>query len=428
MKLVKFSAIVMFLLIGLSHVAWGEISYTVKDGDTLSSIAGKFHITLEKLLESNSLAKESILQPGQKLIIEYKDSGGKSADEADNRPAQSAEYKVRAGDCLDKIAKLHKCSIDDIVSLNKIRRDSVLKIDQVILIPSKTKAPSGKNEDDVTVKELSVDASTVDVKGKNLLDLSQLEDAVVSIDEIEESSPESTEIENTGESAGIEKVSQAESKPERDSTSDRKPIRNNNKFLIHTVKKGDTVSKLSAYYGVTESSIFDANNISGKTILDVGKDLKIPLSTLAEKRIEKTDNKTLEGSKLISRNITKRDKIVRKALEYQGVKYHYGGENLSKGVDCSGYVMKVYEKFGVKLPHNSSAQAGIGTKVEKNQLVPGDLVFFKTSGKGISHVGIYIGKGKFIHAATSNGKVQIDSLSDNYYASRYVTARRILEH
>lgn len=112
------------------------------------------------------------------------------------------------------------------------------------------------------------------------------------------------------------------------------------------------------------------------------------------------------------------------AREYLGCKYVWGGSGPDT-FDCSGFTMYVYDNFDVKLPHSSRLQALCGTEVSKEDLKPGDLVFFATSKKRrISHVGIYIENGDFIHAS-SNG-VTINSLSESYYEKRYMKAVRIL--
>lgn len=111
--------------------------------------------------------------------------------------------------------------------------------------------------------------------------------------------------------------------------------------------------------------------------------------------------------------------------ELLGIRYKYGGSS-TKGFDCSGFTSYVFEHLiGEKLNRRSIDQATQGVKVAKADLREGDLVFFKTNGKSISHVGIYVGDGKFAHASTKNGIVIIP-MTDSYYAKRYVTARRIL--
>lgn len=119
------------------------------------------------------------------------------------------------------------------------------------------------------------------------------------------------------------------------------------------------------------------------------------------------------------------NKIISTALSYRGVKYRFGGAT-PVGFDCSGYVMYVYNKHGIKLPRTADIQYKAGRPVKgKKDLKPGDLVFFETYEKGASHVGIYQGNGKFIHASSSRG-VMVSSLSEAYYAKRYLGARRVL--
>lgn len=84
-------------------------------------------------------------------------------------------------------------------------------------------------------------------------------------------------------------------------------------------------------------------------------------------------------------------------------------------------------QLDIKLPRSSQEQVNLGTKVYANELVPGDLLFFNTTGRKISHVGLYIGDGKMIHASSGRGKVRIDSIISGYYKDRYVTARRIVD-
>ena len=106
-------------------------------------------------------------------------------------------------------------------------------------------------------------------------------------------------------------------------------------------------------------------------------------------------------------------------MRYLGTPYVYGGASPG-GFDCSGFVMYVFAQVGVSLPHNAAAQYGSGMPVSRDQLQPGDLVFFN----GLGHVGIYIGGGSFIHSPHTGDVVKISTLS-GWYSSTWVGARRL---
>lgn len=135
-----------------------------------------------------------------------------------------------------------------------------------------------------------------------------------------------------------------------------------------------------------------------------------------------------DGDAAQSEDKVDRQALVEYAKTFLGVKYVYGGET-PKGFDCSGFVWYVYNKFGISITRKSSSQAQGGRKISKSELKPGDLVFFDTNDDNdklndISHVGIYIGDGKFIHASTYlHNKIAIESLSSSYYSKRYMCAR-----
>lgn len=107
-----------------------------------------------------------------------------------------------------------------------------------------------------------------------------------------------------------------------------------------------------------------------------------------------------------------------------GVRYQYGGTT-KNGFDCSGFTSYVFQQFDITLSRSSRDQANAGTKIAKKDLRPGDLVFFNTNGKNISHVGIYLGDDIMIHSSTTRGVVK-DNINDAYYAQRYVTSARVL--
>lgn len=115
-----------------------------------------------------------------------------------------------------------------------------------------------------------------------------------------------------------------------------------------------------------------------------------------------------------------------KAYTYNGYPYVWGGASPSNGFDCSGLVYYIAKCFGYSIPHGSTSQYSYGTYVEKSDLQPGDFVFFEnTYTEGISHVGIYLGDGDFIHASGSETGVKISNLGETYYINHYYGARRI---
>jgi peptidoglycan DL-endopeptidase CwlO len=113
--------------------------------------------------------------------------------------------------------------------------------------------------------------------------------------------------------------------------------------------------------------------------------------------------------------------VVSIAMQYLGVPYVWGGASPSTGFDCSGFVMYVFAQIGVSLPHHAASQYNYGVPVSRDQLAPGDLVFFD----GLGHVGIYIGNGQFIHAPHTGDVVKISSLYEDWYSATYYGARRL---
>ncbi len=116
------------------------------------------------------------------------------------------------------------------------------------------------------------------------------------------------------------------------------------------------------------------------------------------------------------------------ALGLLGSPYKMGGTDPEKGVDCSGFVRHVYKRTEeIELPHNARAISQKGETVARDDLKPGDLVFFNTLRKPFSHVGIYAGEGKFVHAASSRSKVvMVSNMEDGYWGKRFNGARRVL--
>lgn len=125
-------------------------------------------------------------------------------------------------------------------------------------------------------------------------------------------------------------------------------------------------------------------------------------------------------------DLAESNSVISIAKKQLGKPYVYGSAG-PNAFDCSGFTTFVFKQIGIKLPRTSASQSQFGKPVQKSNLQPGDLLFFNTTGAGVSHVGIYIGNGKFIHSATSiNPGIVINDLNSSYYLRTYVSARRVL--
>lgn len=116
--------------------------------------------------------------------------------------------------------------------------------------------------------------------------------------------------------------------------------------------------------------------------------------------------------------------VVRYALSLQGVPYVWGAESPEEGFDCSGFVQHVYGRFGIDLPRTAYQQAMALPAIPDYARRPGDLLFFNTTGKPYSHVGIYIGRNAFVHASSARGGVVVSALDRPYWSDRYLGLRR----
>jgi len=122
----------------------------------------------------------------------------------------------------------------------------------------------------------------------------------------------------------------------------------------------------------------------------------------------------------------KASELVMQAMGFLGVPYKKGGTSEEKGFDCSGFVRYMYEKsVGLVLPRRAEEQAKVTEEISRSELKPGDLVFFNTLKRTFSHVGIYVGDGKFIHAPRPGKAVRVDDMREAYWQQRFNGARRV---
>ncbi|HXD37936.1 MAG TPA: C40 family peptidase [Rhodanobacter sp.] len=143
--------------------------------------------------------------------------------------------------------------------------------------------------------------------------------------------------------------------------------------------------------------------------------------------VDQADSEPSPAARVATRNITDlRKALLAAAMSLRDIRYVRGGHNPSTGFDCSGFVRYVFSHaIGLQLPNTSASQFLAGVKVTREDIRPGDLVFFHTRGRHhISHVGIYISNGRFIHSPTTGKSVEISSLDDGYWAKRFAGAKR----
>jgi cell wall-associated NlpC family hydrolase len=119
------------------------------------------------------------------------------------------------------------------------------------------------------------------------------------------------------------------------------------------------------------------------------------------------------------------DEVAVRAISLVGVPYRYGGADLD-GFDCSGLVYFIYRDLGLDVPRTAADQQRSAVMIERRRLQPGDLVFFRTRGRRISHVGVYVGEDRFVHAPQTGKTIELRSLDDDYYGPRFVAAGRFV--
>ena len=179
----------------------------------------------------------------------------------------------------------------------------------------------------------------------------------------------------------------------------------------YTVKPGDTLWKISREFNTTVSNIQSLNNL-GSTLLQPGQQLMVS-----------GNGQSIVQSQQVSRSSDRVSTVLNYAKTFIGVPYAAGGMS-DRGFDCSGYVKYVFGHFGINLSRTAGEQYNTGQKVSSAEAKPGDFVAF-SSGRYISHIGIYLGNGKFISATSSRG-IAVDSVHGPYWGSRFLGFSRVL--
>lgn len=189
----------------------------------------------------------------------------------------------------------------------------------------------------------------------------------------------------------------------------------------YTVKKGDTLYGIARANGVSLSRLLLLNKLAGGT-LRPGQLLQLPGGGTVT-AAPRTDRAAPAASAASSG----RSSLVRTAYSKVGSAYVWGA--IGPGAfDCSGFTRFVMHQYGVELPHSSRAQFLAGRPVSASSLIEGDLLFYNTGGSGISHVALYVGNGRMVHATNPSTGVVLSNFNESYYMRRFVGARRVLPY
>ena len=401
--------------------------YVVKNGDSLTSIAGGFGISVTDLKNANGLSSDKV-RIGMKLIIPDSQIPMRVVRVSPNLNDIS-NYVVKKGDTLSIIASKYRVSIKDLKSANNLKSNEV-EIGIKLIIPDSQipmrvvrVSPNLNDINNYVVKKgdtLSMIASKYRVSVRELKSVNDMRDDKVKVGM-------RLIIPNSNLSKNVESKTPV--------TSD------NNKYVV---KKGDSISSIAKRYGVSQVELKRANNIKGNTI-ESGQLLRVPSMinvkdelVIEDIKVAKDDTHIkslpeIETAKAIQSNESStyengltRDVIISIAKRFLGAPYKFGGNSLIRGLDCSAFVNKVFSFFNVDLPRTAREMYKIGRNVTKGELSAGDLVFFRTYASYPSHVGIYIGDSEFIHASSAAKRVRIDNMNQSYYRKRYIGAKRIV--
>lgn len=202
----------------------------------------------------------------------------------------------------------------------------------------------------------------------------------------------------------------------------------------YTVKKGDNIWNISKKFNISTEDLLNINKLESdelkpgqRLVLEVREEQsgsKNYSAILSEAKTTEDIKALSESSDLKSLSLTERVTLFSKKM--LDIPYKFGGISLM-GIDCSGYVQKVYGFLDISLPRTAREQFHFGEPVGKEDLNIGDLVFFRTYASFPSHVGIYLGNNLFIHSSSKSRKVSIDSLDAPYYIKRFIGAKRIFD-
>lgn len=329
-------------------------------------------------------------------------------------------YFVKSGDTLTSISRLFGVKVGNVRELNRLETDDLTPGD-TLRIPN-TAAPPGPAVELAQHREVSSDRVLQAVcRQETVYHTVARGDTLSSI-----ANRFSTELSRLLELNGLRKNARL--------SIGQKIIVRKSGPRSHTVARGETLSRIAARYGISVGEIARLNKLD-KHKLVVGQRLEIepcdPYATAgsAPPPLGGTDSAGLklgDDSRSVAAPSTAiTDRVINLARTMLNVPYRFGGSTL-RGIDCSAYVQRVFGLMDVRIPRTAREQYSVGARIDRDDIQIGDLVFFRTYASFPSHVGIYLGENRFIHASSMVRRVAIDSLDLPYYRKRFIGARRLV--
>jgi cell wall-associated NlpC family hydrolase len=205
----------------------------------------------------------------------------------------------------------------------------------------------------------------------------------------------------------------------------------------YVVRRGDSLIKIARTYKTTPAALVAENGLKSNKI-KAGQKIRIPGTAVAgiRKKAPASPAPVASKEQLTPPPIPEADgeaeqplriRLVKAGFQMLGVRYRLSGDSKRSGFDCSGLVKSLFSMFDIDLPRTSREQFMQGEKVDRSDLEIGDLVFFSSGGKTPTHVGVYVGNDKFLHAARQARQVVIGDLNKIWYTMRYLGARRVTD-
>jgi cell wall-associated NlpC family hydrolase len=333
---------------------------------------------------------------------------------------------IKRGDSIDSLARKHRVSIGDIAKANGISPDAVLIDGKRLVIPdppkSVVKVPTMRRTARVTGDRITVRLGpyegyrrlTLLDHGANVVVTRKAGDWF----QVQLQSGRTGWVKRDFLTVGRELQVAARPAPKRVVNAAR-PRKERTKHVASASKRAKKVASATKPSKRRVAAVHKAQLRRPARVAKATHKRRAPVRVADGRRHTRSRSKRPEASAPKTRN-----DVIQTAYAYRGTPYRFGGTG-RKGFDCSGFTGYIYAKKGVRLPRTAREQFSRGQRVSSKELKEGDLVFFHTTHPGISHVGIYAGNGKFVHASSSGGSVRVDSLSSGYYKQRLVGARRV---